>query len=272
MLTIKSLAEDGTDLYVRETGNPQGRPVLFIHGFSQSHESWTRQMDSVALQHDLRMIAFDLRGHGDSDKPLTQAAYHDPKRWAFDVQSVIRATGVQRPCVVAWSYGGRVLNDYLSVFGDAGLGALNYVAATSTTDKAGHGRSHGLIAPMLSEDAATAEAATGAFLKACFERQPTATELEHMTRYNAKAPVAVRKLLTGRPANYDDTFRRVKVPVLITHGSDDQISALAMSEHTQKMIVHSQLSVYQGSGHSPFFEDPQRFNAELLNLARRTTP
>ena len=152
MLRIKSLADDGIHLNVRETGNPQGRPVLFIHGFAQSHGSWTRQMDSVALQRDLRMIAFDLRGHGDSDKPLTKEAYHDPKKWALDVQSVIRATGVQRPCVVAWSYGGRVLNDYLSVFGDAELGALNYVAATSTGDRGGQGRSYALIVPMLSDD------------------------------------------------------------------------------------------------------------------------
>ncbi|RYF69089.1 MAG: alpha/beta fold hydrolase, partial [Comamonadaceae bacterium] len=145
--TVTSSAEDGVKLTVYESGNPNGRPVVFIHGFAQSHESWSKQMESVALQRELRLIAFDLRGHGDSDKPLSKDAYHDPARWAHDLRSVIRATGAQRPCVVAWSYGGRVLNDYLSVFGDAELGALNYVAATSSAERFGLGRSYALIVP-----------------------------------------------------------------------------------------------------------------------------
>lgn len=265
---VRSSAEDGVNLAVYESGNPKGRAVIFIHGFAQSHESWSKQIDSMALQQELRLITFDLRGHGDSDKPLSKDAYHDPARWAHDLRSVARATGVDRPCLVAWSYGGRVLNDYLSVFGDAEVGALSYVAATSSAERFGLGRSYALIVPMLADDPEVAARGTETFLKACFERQPTPAEMEVMKRFNARTPVAVRKLLAGRAAPYEAVLRKISVPTLITHGAEDQISALAMSEYTRNCVPGATLSIFEGVGHSTFFEDPQRFNRELIALAR----
>ncbi|MCS6764221.1 MAG: alpha/beta hydrolase [Candidatus Protistobacter heckmanni] len=126
----------------------------------------------------LRLISYDLRGHGDSDNPLVKEAYHNPEKWAQDLQSVIRASCAVQPCIVAWSYGGRVINDYLSVFGDAELSAIDYVAATSTGERFWLGRSYALLVPMLSDDPAVAVPATRAFLKACFEKQASEAELQ----------------------------------------------------------------------------------------------
>ena len=58
----------GTPLHLVETGNPTGRPILFIHGFSQCWLAWNRQLSSdLAESH--RLVALDLRGHGLSGKP-----------------------------------------------------------------------------------------------------------------------------------------------------------------------------------------------------------
>ena len=91
---------------------------------------------------------------------MSKDAYHDPARWANDLHALIQATGADRPCVVAWSYGGRLLNGHLSIFGDGGLGALNYVAATSIAERFGLGRSYALIVPMPSDDPETAARGT----------------------------------------------------------------------------------------------------------------
>jgi non-heme chloroperoxidase len=56
--------------------------------------------------------------------------------------------------------------------------------------------------------------------------------------------------------------------VLVTHGSEDKNSNLIAAEYTAKMIPGAKLSVYQGIGHSPFFEDAPRFNAELAAFVR----
>jgi hypothetical protein len=91
----------GVQLHVEETGNPSGRPVLFIHGLSQSHLAWNRQMHSD-LTRDLRMVAIDLRGHGESERPV--GAYGDSALWADDVHAVITSLDLERP-IHRQSYG-----------------------------------------------------------------------------------------------------------------------------------------------------------------------
>jgi pimeloyl-ACP methyl ester carboxylesterase len=66
----------------------------------------------------------------------------------------------------------------------------------------------------------------------------------------------------------DDLLKSLKLPVLVTHGSEDKNSNLIAAEYTAKMIPGAKLSVYQGIGHSPFFEDAPRFNAELAAFVR----
>src|SRR6516225_12377302 len=79
---------DGLTISAQEWGNPNGPEILFIHGFSQSHLSWIRQVDSD-LAKEFRMVTYDLRGHGSSDKPLEPERYQESKAWADEVQAVI---------------------------------------------------------------------------------------------------------------------------------------------------------------------------------------
>lgn len=264
--TVRSGATDGVSLAVFEAGNRRGRPIVFIHGYSQSHECWDRQFADAALLRDFHLIAFDLRGHGKSGKPLQADAYRDPQRWADDVRTVIEASCARPPCLVGWSYAGRVINDYVGAYGDGALASINYVAATSSGAPAMLGRSASLMRPLAAEDARTAAEAVEPFLRACFERQPPAAALRNMVRYNNETPVAVRRYLGGRPANYDAVLRKLRVPVLATHGELDQISAVAMSRYTASLVPQALLSIYPGVGHSPFYEDPARFNRELAIL------
>ena len=67
--TREILGGGGLKLHAREWGNPEGFPLLFIHGWSQNHLCWARQYDS-ALADEFRLVAYDLRGHGMSEAPL----------------------------------------------------------------------------------------------------------------------------------------------------------------------------------------------------------
>ena len=78
----------GAELNVVEAGNPQGRPILFVHGASQSWLQWSRQMDSE-LAANYRLVAMDMRGHGLSDKP--RDSYNDSKLWADDIHAIIES-------------------------------------------------------------------------------------------------------------------------------------------------------------------------------------
>src|SRR5215216_4000801 len=100
----------GTRLHLVETGNARGRPILFIHGFSQCCLAWGRQLNSD-LADDYRLVAMDLRGHGLSDRP--REGYGDSRAWADDVDAAVRALRLDHPILCGWSYGPLVILDYL---------------------------------------------------------------------------------------------------------------------------------------------------------------
>jgi non-heme chloroperoxidase len=259
---------DGLTISAQDWGNPSGPEILFIHGFSQSHLSWIKQVTNGDLAREFHMVTYDLRGHGNSDKPFEPERYKDSKAWGDEVQAVMDATGLKRPVLVGWSYGGRVMADYLKTHGTAKLAGLNYVDAGQKADPAFVGPNLKNLPLMASEDLAINIAATREFLHGCFSKQPTQDEYEVMLSFNMMVPPKVRLGLSNRPLDIDDLLKSLKLPVLVTHGSDDKNSNLIAAEYTAKMIPGAKLSVYQGIGHSPFFEDAPRFNAELATFVR----
>ena len=68
----------GLRLHVREWGDPQGPPIVFVHGWSQSQLCWSRQI-AGPLAEDFRIVTFDLRGHGMSEKPPDAEHYLDAR-------------------------------------------------------------------------------------------------------------------------------------------------------------------------------------------------
>ncbi|MCY4067061.1 MAG: alpha/beta fold hydrolase, partial [Rhodospirillaceae bacterium] len=124
---------DGLALAVVESGETTGRPILFVHGFSQSAAAWRRQMLSD-LGDTYRLIAFDMRGHGYSSKPADPKHYIDSKLWAGDIAAVIAAKGLKDVVLVGWSYAGLPLLDYVKAHGQGKLSALVFVATGYNLD------------------------------------------------------------------------------------------------------------------------------------------
>ena len=77
----------GLRLHVREWGRADGRPILFLHGWSQSHLCWAKQYQS-ALAEEFRLVACDLRGHGMSEAPPGPGHYTDGRLWADDLAAI----------------------------------------------------------------------------------------------------------------------------------------------------------------------------------------
>ena len=100
MKSHKITGGGGIQLHLVETGKSTGRPILFIHGFSQCWLAWSRQMSSD-LAADYRLVAMDMRGHGLSDKP--PEGYTDSRLWADDVNSSIQALRLDHPILCGWS-------------------------------------------------------------------------------------------------------------------------------------------------------------------------
>src|SRR5215813_11100056 len=258
---------DGLTISAQVWGNPSGPEIIFVHGFSQSHLSWIKQVTSE-LANEFHMVTYDLRGHGNSDKPFEPERYRDSKAWGDELQAVMDATGLKRPVLVGWSYGGRIMADYLKTHGTARLAGLNYVDAGQKSDPSFVGPNLKNLPLMTSEDLAVNIAATRAFVRDCFSRQPNQEEFETILAFNMMVPPKVRLGMSNRVLEVDELLKSLKLPVLVTHGAEDKNSNLIAAEYTAKMIPGARLSVYQGIGHSPFFEDAPRFNAELAAFVR----
>jgi pimeloyl-ACP methyl ester carboxylesterase len=79
----------------------------------------------------------------------------------------------------------------------------------------------------------------------------------------------VRASLAARNIDGDDVLRTLSVPVLVTQGREDTVVLPAMAEHILAVCPTARASWYEGVGHAPHLEAPERFNRELTELARR---
>ncbi len=253
----------------QEWGNPNGPEILFIHGFSQSHLSWLRQARSD-LAKTFRMITYDIRGHGGSDKPLDPAYYKDHKRWADEVNAVIAGAKLKKPVLVGWSYGGRIIIEYLMEYGDKNIAGINFVAAFTKIVPELLGPAAPAARKMASENLAENIENTISFLKSSTARAVPPDEFEMMVAYNMVVPPKVRFHLLARPTPYEDTLKKIKVPVLVTHGLEDQVGLIPLARYTAGVIPNAQSSFYEGVGHMPFWEDTPRFNRELAEFVTKT--
>ena len=258
---------DGLTIAAQEWGNPNGPGIVFIHGFSQSSLSWMRQTNSD-LAKEFHIVTYDLRGHGNSDKPLDAARYRDGKAWADEVQAVIDAAGLKRPVLVGWSYAGRVISDYVTNRGAAGIAGINFVDASIKFIPEYVGDNLKNLPLMASEDMLTNINATRVFLHGCFSKQPSADDFETMLAFNMMVPPKVRAGLGGRPLDATAVMSKLTIPVLVTHGAEDKNAKVDAAKFTASTIPGAKLSIYDGVGHSPFYEDAPRFNGELAALVR----
>ncbi len=221
----------GLELRVDETGNPDGRPILFIHGFSQCRLSWRRQLGlGSELTGRYRLVALDNRGHGDSAKPPD--VYGDSKLWADDLAAIIDQLGLDHPVLVGWSYGGVTMADYVSIHGE------DAIAGTT-------------------------------FIRICGHDEPAPDDFFYALGYNTIVPPHVRRALFARTVDHTDVLRGLTTPALVTHGVDDTVVRPTSAEAIAATVPDAELSLYDGAGHAPFLEAPDRFNAELAAFVDR---
>ena len=260
---------DGTTLSASEYGNPAGREVLFVHGIAQTRDAFVRQFDSDILA-ALRLCAFDLRGHGDSGKPTEASFYVNGARWADDLKAAIDGFGLQRPVLVGWSLGGRVVSQYLESYGDARIAALHFVSSRCAVDPnvptLGPAAEH--LVAMTDHDPAVSDPATERFVRACFNGPLGEADFEAILAYNRRCLPSTRKAILSWSPNFSAALARVSVPTLISHGTADAIVLPRASELTAAAIPGATLSWYSEVGHSPFWEDSLRFNHELRELTQ----
>ena len=272
MTTHQVKGGGGARLHIVETGNPQGRPIVFIHGLSQCWLTWSRQLNS-SLARDHRLVALDLRGHGLSDKP--RDSYADSKLWADDVNAVLQELNLDHPVLSGWSYGPLVILDYIRHYGQDRIGGLQFVGGVS---KLGSEDAMSVLTPefinlvpqFFATDTETSVRGMAGLLRLCFANEPSPTELYLMLGYNLSAPPHVRQGLLSRSVDNDDLLPKIRKPVLITHGGADAVVKLAAVDQHKASMPHAQVQLMAKAGHAVFWDDAAEFNERLHTFCEST--
>ncbi|MER7211319.1 alpha/beta fold hydrolase [Streptosporangium sp. NPDC000239] len=112
----------GSPLHVVETGDPLGRPVLFLHGWPESWRTWRGVMEAAGT--DARLLAVDLPGIGDSTGPAPGGS---KLRLAGMVHELVLSLGLTDLTLVGHDAGGMIAYAYLRRYGAARVVIMNTV-------------------------------------------------------------------------------------------------------------------------------------------------
>ncbi len=259
---------DGTEFAYVEAGS--GQPIVLLHGWSSSLRWWNRNIATLAQHH--RVMAFDFRGHGSSAKT---ASGHTMEAYARDVHNFVDALGGQGSIMVAWSMGSIVLWNYVMQFGAGQARAMVFVgqsASDLTTASYRHGIMdkrdfHQWMLDLQGDRRRLVEAN----MKLMVKRPPTNQELQWMTEDYLRCPAHIATVAFYHQTLADSfpAFQRIDFPTQVYFGVDPKMYTLEQGEYLADQIRDCELVVFEESGHVPMWEEPERFNRELLAFSGR---
>jgi len=257
---------NGVTLAYDDRGSRSAYPILLIHGVSMSRRYFHNQLEPLAADH--RVIAVDLRGHGDSSDA---EAGNTVPQYARDLKLMIEALELDRPILLGWSMGALVAWDFIHQFGTSRLGGL-IVSDEAAFD-------HGFIdLPTLHALMTAVQDDRRAFLEGLvpqmFHRERPADELAWMIEECSKLSIgATASILFDQSVqDYRDVLKTIHLPTLICWGRHDHLLPVSGATHLHHNIKGSELIIFEQSGHCPFIEESHAFNAavsEFVTSIRR---
>lgn len=262
MNEIKSLELPGrVRLPYVEQGDRTGVPVVFLHAIG---DSW-RAFEPVLAHLPVTVHAFALsqRGHGDATRPAS--GYH-PRDFAADLEGFLDILSLEEAVVVGGSSGGIVARRFAIDHPDRVSGLVLLGTPALLTDKP-------VVVEMwestVSEltDPIDLEFVRGFVEGTLAQRVPPAF-LETLVQESLKVPAHVWKE-TYRGLLEDDSFaelHQIAAPTLILWGDQDALLTKSDQEALATTIPRSRLVVYEGAGHTFYWEEPQRVARDLATF------
>lgn len=259
-----SVATNGTTLSVIDEGS--GPAVVLLHGVLMSGRCFENQLE-LAANH--RIVIPDIRGHGESEKPLDG---HTVPNYARDLHETLERLGVTRPVLVGWSMGAMVLYEYLQGFGSDDVAGIVIVDQVPTDFSWDDGYEFGLFTlQSLLEIVAGLQTNQRTLSREFAElmlHEPTEEKIEFLTNEMMLVPPAIASTIVVDQTlrDYRSFLPKIDVPTLVAFGTDNKLTPPA-GEWIASQIPGAELQ-YFDAGHALFFERASAFNQAIADFVR----
>lgn len=267
---------DGTALFYKDWGNPEGQPILFSHGWPLSSDAWDAQMLHFGQQ-GFRVIAHDRRGHGRSDQPWDE---NNMDRYADDLAELIEHLDLNNLIMIGHSTGGGEVAHYIGRHGTARVAKVVLVGAVPPLMLQTADNPEGV--PMSVFDgirAGTAGNRSQFFYDLTipfygFNRDGVAENEGFRESFRLQGLAGGIKgqydcIREFSEVDYTADLKAIDKPTLIIHGDDDQIVPIAATaEKAARLVKGSVLKVYAGGSHGLAQTEADKFNADVLAFIR----
>jgi len=256
---VDTLRVRDMDLHYAAQGEPCGPALILLHGYSDSWRSFEPLMD--ALPSHLRVIAFSMRGHGDSGKP---ASGYDIATLADDVVAALDGLGIGPAIVVGHSMGSLVARRIAIVHPARVSGLVLIGAFFSIADNA-------CVQDLWTDAVANLRDPVDPSFVEAFQQSSVAVPpppgfLATVIDESLKVPARVWKGLLRAMLDQDDAdrLRRIAGPTLIIWGDQDAFAGRADQRLLTEAIPGARLVVHAGIGHAPHWEDATRAASDIV--------
>jgi non-heme chloroperoxidase len=258
----KVVTNDGVALHYVERG--AGQPLLIVPGWGMSVRWFSGQLDDLSDR--MRVIVFDPRGQGDSDKVSRGQRM---ARLARDIEDVIVGLELEDVVLVGWSLGVSSVLAYVDVFGTDRLAKVVLVDGGTKlindgdwdlgfVDLEGAAAWRALVESDL--DTAARQVVPQFFAQPLAE-----SDFDWMVQETVKCDPAGLGKITWNVLNQDyrDVPEKLDVPTLVVAGRHDVVIPAANAPWMAERIPDAQLVMFEHSSHCPFIEERAGFNATI---------
>lgn len=255
-------------LHIRDWG--KGKPIVFIPGWPLSHEMFEYQFNHLPQQ-GYRCVGMTQRGFGKSSKPWGEYTYDV---FTDDIKKVLETLDLQDVTLAGHSMGGAISLHYMARFPHGRVTKLALFGAAApcftTRPDFPFGLKPETVAGFITACNADRAKLIEEFGKLLFRSENTiSVSLGHWFHDMGMeaSPLATAACLkTLGNADLREDLAKITVPTAIFHAKDDKICSFQLAEVMKTGIKGATLIPFEKSGHGLFYEEKDRFNAELMKF------
>jgi len=258
---------NGAELYYEDIGRQTATPVVLIHGFPFSHAMWQPQIE--LLKSKYRVIAYDVRGHGNSEVGDGQYLI---EFFVDDLIGLLDHLKIEKTILCGLSMGGYTALRAVERNPER-FHALILCDTSSEADTNEAKLRRAATIRTVKRDGVKAFAET--FVKAVFapESLENRVDIVQFIRdiIGSTSPIGICGTLLALAGRTETTssLPSMKLPTLILAGELDKLTAPSVSQMMHSKLPTSELHILPRAAHLSNLENPEEFNTHLLNFLNK---